>query len=404
MQHVNKIAKQSFDYCVVGGGFAGLNAVQAIRRGAPMASILCVDKHLKPGGSWNDFYDFVTLHSAFPFFGVSGHKWHIDDPHVLAPKHDVLEHFGSFVDEQSDNVTFSGETTFLHHKDGAIELQDSSGTFTVNATNIVDATGANFTSNVSARKDPRNDGSSADKEILASELPTIFAQEQRAPRHFIVIGGGKTGMDTCIHIGRQKDQVDELTLIPGRNKYFFVREVLNKRKENISWLEINPAQLLAKSLLDFDGSPESCDQFYQNMLSHDLVHTIGDYEAETSFLGVVSREEKTLVESFCDRIYSNDYFVGLHEENGSTEIKLRSGDNLKTEKEVILVNCRTSFESNTNAFFQDVHPLRPDGTLRFGSLCGFTGNRSGVYFFLRLESGFYHISRAREWILSFNLL
>ena len=41
------IRKKAYDYVVVGGGFAGLNAVAGLQKFRPGASILCVDK--RPG-------------------------------------------------------------------------------------------------------------------------------------------------------------------------------------------------------------------------------------------------------------------------------------------------------------------------------------------------------------------
>mmetsp|Transcript_29820 Transcript_29820/g.83317 ORF Transcript_29820/g.83317 Transcript_29820/m.83317 type:complete len:158 (+) Transcript_29820:1-474(+) len=43
-----------------------------------------------------------------------------------------------------------------------------------------------------------------------------------------------------------------------------------------------------------------------------------------------------------------------------------------TSKEVVLVNCRLGINAQGD-YMYTAHPLRPDGTLRFGGLLGFTG-------------------------------
>ena len=129
--------RRAVDYLIVGGGFSGLNALSALKQNCPRANVLCIDRHLQPGGSWNDYYGFVTLHAPHPTFGVSGHPWHLSDPNVLAPRgiqpchflgcfvqesdlnirvmplDDVVRHFSSFIDTLPTDFRFQGSTSFI---------------------------------------------------------------------------------------------------------------------------------------------------------------------------------------------------------------------------------------------------------------------------------------------------
>ena len=89
--------RAAYDYVVVGGGFAGLNAVSGLQKFRPAASILCIDKHDAAGGSWNDYYSFCKLHAPHPTFGIAGHGWPgLASPNLLATRDEVLRHFRSF--------------------------------------------------------------------------------------------------------------------------------------------------------------------------------------------------------------------------------------------------------------------------------------------------------------------
>merc|ERR1711972_462365 len=70
-----------------------------------------------------------------------------------------------------------------------------------------------------------------------------------------------------------------------------------------------------------------------------------------------------------------DYFVRCEDSGaGTRRLILKSGDTIETKKDVVLVNCRSGFQhSGDNAFTLDTHPLRLDGSVRPGSLLGFTG-------------------------------
>jgi len=66
-----KLIKLETDYLVVGCGAMSIAFVDEILHSRSKAEIILVDKHAKPGGHWNDAYQFVTLHQPAAYYGVN---------------------------------------------------------------------------------------------------------------------------------------------------------------------------------------------------------------------------------------------------------------------------------------------------------------------------------------------
>ena len=50
------------DYLVIGAGAMGMAFVDELIHSSKDVHVILVDKRNKPGGHWNDAYDFVQLH------------------------------------------------------------------------------------------------------------------------------------------------------------------------------------------------------------------------------------------------------------------------------------------------------------------------------------------------------
>ena len=73
-------------------------------------------------------------------------------------------------------------------------------------------------------------------------------------------------------------------------------------------------------------------------------------------------------------IVTNDHFVGLERRGDATDVRLASGDAFTTRNEVLVVNRRSSGSDRVHVYNRDVHRVRPDGSLDFGALVGFSGH------------------------------
>jgi hypothetical protein len=101
------------DYLVIGAGAASLAFVDTLLTELPEIKIILIDKKEIPGGHWVDAYGFVRLHQPSRFYGIASSQleernWLQTTMPTLfvrpqkhrANKQEILDHFGSFVDEK----------------------------------------------------------------------------------------------------------------------------------------------------------------------------------------------------------------------------------------------------------------------------------------------------------------
>eukprot|EP00750_Incisomonas_marina_P015147 INCI18096.4.p1 GENE.INCI18096.4~~INCI18096.4.p1 ORF type:complete len:504 (+),score=57.97 INCI18096.4:230-1741(+) len=394
----------SIDYLVVGGGYAGCNAVSALTQAAtPGTRVLCASLS-PPGGSWYDYYDYAKLHAPHPQFGVSGQAWDIDDPNVLATRGQVIRHFNQYVDTLPSGYDFASGVEFLQSENDCgegVSLADRVGQgvratlrdvesgeeAVVSAKHLIDARGYFFKGH-RRREEDLNFHSSDVQETQVAEVSAKLAEAKvdngaSSPRLYVVIGGGKTGLDTVLHISRQMRQgVDEVMLVTGRSKLFLRRDTVFPPYEKMALGELSPFTLGEIKLdltLGWDGTNE--EDLLRQVQDRGIMFALNDRPSTSSFYGCVSDAEKEAVEACCSRILQDDYFLSCEPlESGKSNPASSNGHRLtfqhapaiETNRDVVLVNCRSSIGSDSH-HGASVHPLRPDGTLRFGSLAGFTG-------------------------------
>ena len=59
------------DYLVIGGGALSFAFVDELIHKSKDITAIVVEKRAKPGGHWNDAYDFVRLHQPAAWYGVN---------------------------------------------------------------------------------------------------------------------------------------------------------------------------------------------------------------------------------------------------------------------------------------------------------------------------------------------
>jgi hypothetical protein len=225
------------DYVIIGSGAVGMAFADELLLQTD-ADIVIIDRFAKPGGHWNSAYPFVTLHQPSNFYGVSSKElsqglkdqvgWNkglgdlASGQAILAYFEDVMRHtflpsgrvryypLCSVDGEIDTDETQNGRIEFRHHLNGT--------RFTVKAKKVVDATylkttvpsthKPNFTFEPSIRFMPLND------------LPEIT----QPPEGFIVIGGGKTGIDAVLWLLENQVDPDKITWIKSRDGWLLNRE------------------------------------------------------------------------------------------------------------------------------------------------------------------------------------
>ncbi|KAH8066889.1 pyridine nucleotide-disulfide oxidoreductase [Aureococcus anophagefferens] len=300
--------RAAYDYVVVGGGFAGLNAVSGLQKFRPAASILCIDKHDAAGGSWNDYYSFCKLHAPHPTFGIAGHGWPgLASPNLLATLDERRERRGS------------GVRRFARGRRGA-----------------------------------------------------------RRETLYVVVGGGKTGADAVCFLGEHRRTGDDVLLVTGSSKGFFVRDEVFPDQGSQSVFQPMITEVMLDMIAAWDGTDASERDILNDMVARGTLCSLGGSEVANTGLGVLSLAEQAAVEATA-AIVANDHYVGVSARGATTEVRLASGGAIVTRKRVVVVNARSSGSDRVHAYNSDVHPMRPEGHLDFGALAGFTGHTNYLF-------------------------
>ena len=223
------------DYLIIGSGAAPLAFLDTLFEEMPDKKVILVDKKARPGGHWVDGYDFVHLHQPSVVYGIASKQLEGNWAKLMltrfmlpwnhrANKKELLDYFQEFVDSN----TASGR---LQYFPGCVYDFEQN----------IDAKNASFTSldgevryNVEIRDKLINGINGeciipslsppafhVDKGINLMTPNQIFDLQQRESmknegvlstlrhacgygktkdRHFVVMGAGKTAMDTVVFL------------------------------------------------------------------------------------------------------------------------------------------------------------------------------------------------------------
>jgi hypothetical protein len=219
------------DYLVVGAGAMGM-AFTDVLMAESGASVIMVDRHDRPGGHWNDAYPFVRLHSASANYGVNSRALGEDaieqsglnrGYHERASAAEICSYFDRIMRQQFlptgrvryfPRCDYRGDGTFVELMSGA--------EYRVNCTKVVDAT---FTDTVvpSRRKSPFSVAGGMQC-IPPNALPNCARAER-----YVVIGAGKTGIDTCLWLLEHGVPEDLITWIMPRDSWLLDRAHVEPR-------------------------------------------------------------------------------------------------------------------------------------------------------------------------------
>ena len=226
------------DYVIVGSGAVGMAFADELLLQSEDINIVIIDRFAKPGGHWNVAYPFVTLHQPSTFYGVSSKELSqglrdkvglnkglgdlASGSAILAYFDDVMKH--TFlpsgrvkyfplcsVDQPLDTDDIqTGELIFQHHLSGEI--------YRVKAAKIVDAT--YLKTNVPSTHSPNFTIEDGVNFIPLNDLPQITTP----PEGFVVIGGGKTGIDAILFLLENHVDPEKITWIKSRDAWLLNRE------------------------------------------------------------------------------------------------------------------------------------------------------------------------------------
>jgi len=216
------------DYLIIGCGASSLSFLDTMLVETD-ATFVIVDKRDAPGGHWNDAYPFVRLHQPSRYYGVASRplgrdKINDSGPNAglfeLASGTEVLAYFHALMEEvylPSGRVTWLPMTEW-REEDGVVR-------------------------NLMTGEEIRLDVERAivDGRRIGTEIPLTYNRRFQVdehvacippnylPRHaagrsaFVVIGAGKTAIDSVLWLLRHKTDPDNITWVRPRDAWLVNR-------------------------------------------------------------------------------------------------------------------------------------------------------------------------------------
>ena len=218
------------DYVIIGAGAIGLAFADTLLT-ETASTMIVVDRRASPGGHWNDAYPFVTLHGASASYGVESmvlHSDHIETTglnrglYALPGKAEILAYYERLLHER---LLASGRMRYLPLHDCA---SDGSATSLVNGQRVqlvarrrwIDATLAD--TQVPATHGPDFDVADGIQCLTPTELASQWRHDS-ANRGHVIVGGGKTAMDTAVWLLQRGVDPDSITWIRPREAWLLNR-------------------------------------------------------------------------------------------------------------------------------------------------------------------------------------
>lgn len=194
------------DYLVIGAGAVGLAFVDTLLDQTD-AHITIVDRHGKPGGHWNDAYSFVSLHQPSAFYGVNSMPLGAnrkDQVGVNAGLYELAsgpEVSGYFENVMRQRLLPSGRISYFPMSDYRgngqfVSLLSGRQTTVSVRRKTVDAT--YFGTSVPSTHTPKYTIGDGVRVVPPNALPQLWQKPEALPRHFVVVGAGKTAMDAGV--------------------------------------------------------------------------------------------------------------------------------------------------------------------------------------------------------------
>jgi hypothetical protein len=224
------------DYLIIGSGAVGLAFADTLLAETD-AHITIVDRHGKPGGHWNDAYPFVTLHQPSAFYGVnslelgSGLKDQVGlnkGLQELASGPEVNGYFERVMNQRllpSGRVRYHPLCNYLG--DGCFEsLLSGARTQVQVRRKRVDAT--YYSPQVPATHTLQFAVDPGVRLVPPNALPGLWhhlhqVPDGRWPRHFVVLGAGKTAMDACLWLLQSGADADAIQWVVPRDSWLVDR-------------------------------------------------------------------------------------------------------------------------------------------------------------------------------------
>jgi hypothetical protein len=222
------------DYLVVGAGAVGMAFADTLLTETG-ASIAIVDQYGIPGGHWTRAYPYIRLHQPSAFYGVNSRRLGSDSKDAtgwnaglfeLASGAEVVAYYDQLMNQQflpSGRVEYFPMSEYM--ADGTIVSLLSGKEHKVLATKLVDATYSQVM--VPSMQPP-------DYEVEDGVLcvpPNALTTLDQLVSAYVIVGGGKTGIDTCLWLIATGVDTEDITWIVPHDSWLADRATIQPGSE-----------------------------------------------------------------------------------------------------------------------------------------------------------------------------
>ncbi|MEO0328427.1 MAG: NAD(P)-binding protein [Pseudomonadota bacterium] len=337
------------DYLIIGAGAVGMAFADTLLSDSD-ADIIIIDSNHRPGGHWNQAYPFVQLHQPSAFYGVSSrelsnhmlnHSGFNEGLGHLASGVEILAYFESVMQER---FLPSGRVRYFpmsdYEGDGIFRsiLTGERTSVTVNQ-KFVDATYLKTT--VPSTHTPSFKIGEDVRFIPINDLPKMT----ESPDAYVVIGGGKTGIDACLWL--MENHVD-----PNLIRWIMPRDgwMIDRRNTQPTIEFFNDTLGSQAAQFEAIAAATSVEDLFGRLEQAGVLLRIDENVTPKMFHGAtISRSELEAL-----RRIKNIVRMGRVSELKKGEIILDEG-NLEVPENSIHIDCSASAISNleTKPIFQD---------------------------------------------------
>ncbi len=224
------------DYLVIGAGAVSLAFVDTLLDEDPDCHITMVDMHAKPGGHWNDAYSFVALHQPSAFYGVNSMGFGNDvvDDHgpnkglyPLASGTEVSAYFTKLMNRRflpSGRVSYFPLSEYLGSSDGVGRIKSIlSGEETEVKIRRKTVDGTFYKTSVPATHKRQFSVAEDTPIAIPGDLPDLWMRGDDLPGHYVILGAGKTAMDTGVWLLQAGVHPNNITWVRPRESWLINR-------------------------------------------------------------------------------------------------------------------------------------------------------------------------------------
>lgn len=216
------------DYLVVGAGAAGMAFADALLTHSD-ATLTMVDRRHAPGGHWIDAYPYVRLHQPSAFYGVSSVPLGQDvldmagtnnGFYELAGPDEIRDYFAKVMQRRflpSGRVRYFPGSEYTG--DGRFVSRLAQASWNVHVRRkVIDTT--YLEGDIPATRSPPFEIADGVRCVPAGEIARILER----PEQFVVIGAGKTALDTCVWLLEQDVPASSIRWIKPREAWWINRK------------------------------------------------------------------------------------------------------------------------------------------------------------------------------------